>query len=313
MRFVPDGPDIPNSLILKWREGKVVFLAGAGVSVPSDLPLFDGLALDVYKALKDPMHDIVKKANAKTGTRRRKFLDAASLTPTNHEEKDPDAYDVRFVPIVRLLSSTLSTPDSKRRLSEMSTIAWVWSCRSLGYSLKDSNLRSAFSLANEDVRAAAAWQFSSFFSERDGEGPDAPSVQERWQELGRRFFENVWPLEPTLQSSASANDFARIPASVGPEYFAEVVSVVAPFIVPFTVWSVMTEFQLDPAAERTHEIIRQRPDELLTLLSLGISDEQGHGIYDLGTILDQIDSLHPSLQNDYRIAKLRRFVVQGGI
>ncbi len=48
MRFVPDGPDIPNSLILKWKEGKVLFLAGAGVSVPSKLPLFDGLALDVY-------------------------------------------------------------------------------------------------------------------------------------------------------------------------------------------------------------------------------------------------------------------------
>jgi hypothetical protein len=47
MRFVPDGPDIPNDLIRKWREGKVLFLAGAGVSVSSRLPLFEGLTSGV--------------------------------------------------------------------------------------------------------------------------------------------------------------------------------------------------------------------------------------------------------------------------
>ena len=33
MRFVPDGPDIPNDLIRDWRSGEVLFLAGAGVPV----------------------------------------------------------------------------------------------------------------------------------------------------------------------------------------------------------------------------------------------------------------------------------------
>src|SRR5713226_3520039 len=81
MRFVPDGPDIPNSLIAKWRTGRVLFLAGAGVSVPSKLPLFDGLALKVYRALKDPMYDTVKKARAASGDRRKKVLEGAVLTP----------------------------------------------------------------------------------------------------------------------------------------------------------------------------------------------------------------------------------------
>jgi hypothetical protein len=81
MRFVPDGPEIPNPLISKWRDGKVLFLAGAGISVPSKLPLFDGLALSVYKALKDPMHETMKKANSTSGAKRRKILDDAALTP----------------------------------------------------------------------------------------------------------------------------------------------------------------------------------------------------------------------------------------
>lgn len=56
MRFVPDGPVVPNSLIRKWRDGKVLFLAGAGVSKPAGLPLFKGLALDIYEHLNDGVH-----------------------------------------------------------------------------------------------------------------------------------------------------------------------------------------------------------------------------------------------------------------
>ena len=56
MRFVPDGPVIPNDRLQKWRDGKVIFLAGAGVSRPAGLPLFQGLALGMYKHLGDPVY-----------------------------------------------------------------------------------------------------------------------------------------------------------------------------------------------------------------------------------------------------------------
>jgi hypothetical protein len=63
MRFVADGPDIPNSLITEWREGRVVFIAGAGISVPqpSNLPSFRQLVLKVYEALHDPLLDALSK------------------------------------------------------------------------------------------------------------------------------------------------------------------------------------------------------------------------------------------------------------
>ena len=82
------------------------------------------------------------------------------------------------------------------------------------FCLRAAVLGSALSLANDDVRAAAAWRFASIFFAEKTNTQAGPSVQERWKEIGHRFFDQVWPLEPTLQSSASANDFARIPACV---------------------------------------------------------------------------------------------------
>jgi SIR2-like domain len=87
MRFVPDGPDIPNDLIRKWREGKVLFLAGAGVSVPSQLPLFEGLALSVYEVLNDSLFSTLKDARAIVHPEARKqFLEAAELSPDRQVE-----------------------------------------------------------------------------------------------------------------------------------------------------------------------------------------------------------------------------------
>jgi hypothetical protein len=85
MRFVPDGPDIPNLLIRKWRDGEVLFLAGAGVSVPSNLPLFEGLALEVYEYLRDPLFAILKKA-MKSPDNRAEILHEARLPPAQQVE-----------------------------------------------------------------------------------------------------------------------------------------------------------------------------------------------------------------------------------
>jgi hypothetical protein len=64
MRFVPDGPDIPNMLLSNWRDGNVLFLAGAGVSMPApaNLPSFRKLVLEVYKHLNDPTSPVLARA-----------------------------------------------------------------------------------------------------------------------------------------------------------------------------------------------------------------------------------------------------------
>lgn len=48
MQFVPDGPDIPDSLLQAHEEGRVVFFCGAGISYPAGLPDFRALVERIY-------------------------------------------------------------------------------------------------------------------------------------------------------------------------------------------------------------------------------------------------------------------------
>ncbi|WP_145477610.1 SIR2 family protein [Stenotrophomonas rhizophila] len=51
MRFVEDGPDIPNELIVAQERGEALFVCGAGVSRTIGLPLFRRLVEQVYARL----------------------------------------------------------------------------------------------------------------------------------------------------------------------------------------------------------------------------------------------------------------------
>lgn len=51
MRFIKDGPDIPEQLVQAQEDGTVVFFCGAGVSGPAGLPGFAGLVDSLYAEL----------------------------------------------------------------------------------------------------------------------------------------------------------------------------------------------------------------------------------------------------------------------
>ena len=51
MRFVENGPNIPNELLWAHDDRQVVFICGAGVSIPAGLPDFPGLADGVMSSL----------------------------------------------------------------------------------------------------------------------------------------------------------------------------------------------------------------------------------------------------------------------
>ena len=54
MRFLTDGPSIPDELLEECDLGNVVFFCGAGVSYPSGMPSFPGLAEHVVRELDVP-------------------------------------------------------------------------------------------------------------------------------------------------------------------------------------------------------------------------------------------------------------------
>ena len=88
MRFISDGPDIGVSLIREWLHGNVVFLAGAGISMPapSSLPSFRDLALQVYARLHDPLHPLLVKLGAKTQNAQQSGLLKSGLKPAQIHE-----------------------------------------------------------------------------------------------------------------------------------------------------------------------------------------------------------------------------------
>ena len=54
MRFHANGPNIPDALLHRCDQGRVVFLCGAGVSLPSGMPDFVGLTRHVIKSFDPP-------------------------------------------------------------------------------------------------------------------------------------------------------------------------------------------------------------------------------------------------------------------
>ncbi|BAN48482.1 SIR2 family protein [Metapseudomonas resinovorans] len=71
MRFYPDGPSIPDILLERCDAGRVVFLCGAGVSLPSGMPTFVGLTRYVIEFFDPP-------ADSEIMTAFRPWLDSQS-------------------------------------------------------------------------------------------------------------------------------------------------------------------------------------------------------------------------------------------
>lgn len=61
MQFIPNGPDIPDTLLQELEYGNVIFFCGAGISVPTGLPNFKGLVDRIYQNLdtsRFPLEDV---------------------------------------------------------------------------------------------------------------------------------------------------------------------------------------------------------------------------------------------------------------
>lgn len=212
---------------------------------------------------------------------------------------------LQFQVFNRLPSETLS-PEAKRQLAEMATIVWSWSREpNVHFDFEPTKFRSALTSANDDVRSAAAWRFGNLFRSEDNQ--EKLSDEHTWPRNGRAFFDEIWPLEPALQSSKTAMQFSRIPALVGTEYFSDAVDTIIPFIVPFVVWATMTEFGLDIEVEHARQLVTRHPEDVLSLMAASISDDQSHRVHQMKATLDLVAKARPELKSDPRYRFLSRF------
>lgn len=204
----------------------------------------------------------------------------------------------------RLVSGELS-PEARRRLAEMAIVVWSWSKKPpSSYALKAADLRSALELADNDLRSHVAWYFQHIL---DSSHKQAADTEAAWPILGKSFFGEIWPLESELQSSQSSNHFAGIPAKAGERYYVAAIETILPYMRPFEVWSIRTEFWPGTDNSKMLELIEKHPEETLKLLSASIDLKKPHPIVELREVLDTIVVGSPLLERDSRLRALRRF------
>lgn len=62
MRFIKNGPEVPDRLVESHEDGKVVFFCGAGISYPAGLPGFEGLTQRLFEDLGENLNSTEKAA-----------------------------------------------------------------------------------------------------------------------------------------------------------------------------------------------------------------------------------------------------------
>lgn len=102
VRFIADGPDIPDALIVAQEEGRVLFICGAGVSMAQGVPGFRGLVEKIYAALNEnPDDHIADKALVDKGDQWDRVLRQLERRLTAPGLRQADGMRARMREVVR--------------------------------------------------------------------------------------------------------------------------------------------------------------------------------------------------------------------
>lgn len=112
------------------------------------------------------------------------------------------------------------------------------------------------------------------------------------------FLRNVWPQERSLSRAGVSKAFADLPFAAG-ESFADAVSLIERFLVPFDCWSMMDfGFRVGDGENAPLQLInnQKKASALLQLLDLSIGTVEGAIVpHDLAEVLDHIRKEAPRL------------------
>lgn len=204
-------------------------------------------------------------------------------------------WQVLHRPLLGKLLPGQLTEEAQNRLAQIAILAWLLSKRKLRpYKVEPVEIRAALKTTTDAARGSASWQFLREFADQGERDYDT------WEAVGPQFFREVWPIEPTLQSSKTGQNFARIPGRVWERHFPKAVETLLPLIRPFEVWDVESELGL--ADERRATVIKH-PKETLAWINACISDEWGN-VYGLSELLQELRAAYPELIHDLRYRRL---------
>lgn len=152
---------------------------------------------------------------------------------------------------------------------------------------------------DDEVRSNAANTVSRFLKDL---APKYPQ-EVLFQRCAKPFLEDVWPQERSLARPGVARAFAQVPAFSGTA-FADAVSAVERFLVPFDCWSLSSYgFYGDKALSTINN--REKAEALLRLLEVTIGSSESSVVpTDLGDALQQVTRVAPKLVKSQKFRRL---------
>ncbi len=185
MRFVRNGPDVPEQLLQAHEDGRVVFFCGAGISCPAGLPGFGGLVDKLYARLS-----VTPNAVQAAAIKARQFDTAIGLL----EGDIVGGREAVRRELASILTPNLGAPNATATHEALLTLGKTRDGRTR---LITTNFDRLF----EDVIAAKGWTIECF------RAPLLPVPKNRWDGL-------VY-LHGLLTPSPTASDLDRLVVSSG--------------------------------------------------------------------------------------------------
>lgn len=154
---------------------------------------------------------------------------------------------------------------------------------------------------DDEVRvdgAEAIQRFVRDVSALHEEQPAPPSPEQLFESAAKPFLQQVWPQERSLATPGVSRALAELPAAAC-EAFAEAVTAVERFLVPFDCWSIINFglYSEEGGMPKLSSIdTPKKAKALLRLFDLTIGTAEGTVVpHDLADALDQIRTVAPKL------------------
>ncbi|WP_147283641.1 hypothetical protein [Bosea caraganae] len=173
----------------------------------------------------------------------------------------------------------------------------------------NSRIQQMLRTLDDEVRASAANAVQQFVRDlstnatveetsNEDVRENAVSAAKLFRVAAAPFFREVWPQERSLATPGVSGALADLPATSG-EAFADAVSAISRFLVPFECWSMIDYgFYGEEAGQKKLAVINNeaKAGALLRLLDLTVGTSEGAVVpYDLTDALDQIIAVAPAL------------------